>query len=161
MSEATAMAEGAGGPGTDGADDALPPLERLRRLLDADRVKLGVHIRRMNSPGSPVYRYWENIWPAGLILLASFAATALVHFWLGTVVLAVGCWWWLSQVMPRIKDGVFDRTAAFVLSSETNFDLLWSKGVLSLYAKLPDGREVAATRRDDWRAFVRLVPLED
>ena len=48
-------------------------IERLKVLLDADAVKLGVHIRRANSPGSPVYQTWENIWPAGSIVAVSFA----------------------------------------------------------------------------------------
>ncbi|WP_051212893.1 hypothetical protein [Rubritepida flocculans] len=130
-------------------------LERLRDLLDQGRVKLGVHIRKMNSPGSPVYRYGENIWPAALILTSSFLATALVHFYLGAAVLAVGCWWWIAKVLPRVKDGVFDRSAAYALADPARFDLLWSRGVLSLYAKLPDGAERVATRRDDWRAYVR------
>ena len=30
--------------------------------------------------------------------------------------------------------------------------------MLSLYAKLPDGSERAATRRQDWRAWVRDLP---
>jgi hypothetical protein len=114
----------------------------------------------MNSPGSPVYRYWENIWPVGLILITSFAATAWVHYYLGGVVLLAGCAWWLGKVQPRIKDDVFDRTSAWVLQSERHFDTLWARGVLSLYAELPDGRKFAATRRDDWRSFVRLVARE-
>jgi hypothetical protein len=132
-----------------------PELAELRELLNAERVKLGVHIRKMNSPGSPVYRYWENIWPAGLILTTSFGATALVHFYLGAAVLGLGCYWWLDKVLPRIKDGVFERTSALVLNNELQFNILWARGVLSLYAKLPDGSERVATRRDDWRAFVR------
>ncbi|MCS6892900.1 MAG: hypothetical protein RMK64_13245 [Rhodovarius sp.] len=134
---------------------AAPELAELRALLNAERVKLGVHIRKMNSPGSPVYRTWENVWPAGTILVTSFGATALVHFYLGALVLAVGCYWWLDRVLPRIKEGVFRRTAELVLNDVRQFDLLWSRGVLSLYAKLPDGTERVATRRDDWRAFVR------
>lgn len=137
-----------------------PDLERLRRLLDSERVKLGVHIRKMNSPGSPVYRQGENIWPAAAILVGSFGATALVHFYLGAAVLAVGAWWWLTKVHPRIVDGVFERTVAYILASERNFEALWAKGVLSFYAKLPDGQEVAATRRDDWREFLRRVEAE-
>jgi hypothetical protein len=133
-------------------------LQRLRDLLDAGQVKLGVHIRKMNSPGSPVYRTAENVVPAGLVLAASFAGTALVHFYLGAAILAVGCWWWLAKVQPRVKDGVFDRTSALVLSDEAAFDFWWARGVLSLYAKLPDGTERAATRRDDWRAWVRGIP---
>lgn len=132
-------------------------LDRLKALLDADAVKLGVHIRRMNSPGSPVYRTWENVWPATLILVASFGATALVHFYLGAAILAVGAWWWLAKIHPRVKDGVFDRTAAYALAREANMDALWAQGVLSLYAKLPDGRELAAARRERWRDFVAEV----
>jgi hypothetical protein len=136
-----------------------PPIERLRALMGAERVKLGVHIRKMNSPGSPVYHAGENVLPAALVLVGSFAATALVHFYLGAAVLAVGCWWWLGKVQPRVRDGVYERSAAWALADERNFDALWAKGVLSLYAKLPDGRELAATRRDDWRRFVQSIPL--
>lgn len=141
-------------------DTPTPPLEIMRRLLDAQHLKLGIHIRKMNSPGSPVYRYGENVWPAALILTSSFAATALVHFYLGAAILAVGCWWWIAKVQPKVKDGVFDRTSAWVLQSDEHFDALWAKGVLSLFAELPDGRKLAATRRDDWRGFVRMVAAE-
>ena len=134
-----------------------PPIEIMKALLDSGRLKLGVHIRKMNSPGSPVYRTGENIWPAALILVSSFAGTALVHFYLGGAILAVGCWWWLTKVQPKVKDGVFERTSGWVLQSDAHFDALWAKGVLSLYAQMPDGRQFAATRRDDWRGFVRLV----
>jgi len=133
-------------------------LERLRALMDADLVKLGVHIRKMNSPGSPVYRSAENVVPAAVILASSFAATVLVHWYLGAALLAVGCWWWLARHLPRVKDGVFERTAALVLADPASFDFWWSRGVLSLYARLPDGTERAATRRDDWRAWVRAIP---
>jgi hypothetical protein len=132
----------------------------MKALLDSGRLKLGVHIRKMNSPGSPVYRTGENIWPAALILVSSFAGTALVHFYLGGAILAVGCWWWLTKVQPKVKDGVFERTSGWVLQSDDHFDALWAKGVLSLYAQMPDGRQFAATRRDDWRSFVRMVAQE-
>lgn len=136
----------------------MTELERLRALLTAEQVKLGVHIRRMNSPGSPVYRAGENIIPAGLILFGSFGATVAVHWWLGAALLASGSWWWLARVLPKVKDGVFERTAELVLTSEAAFDQWWARGVLSLYAKLPDGTELAATRREDWREFVRRIP---
>ena len=136
----------------------MTELERLRHLLDTEQVKLGVHIRKMNTPGSPIYQMGENVWPAALILTSSFTATVLLHFYLGAAILAVGSWWFLMKVQPRVKDRVFDRTSAMVLSQETAFDLWWAKGVLSLYAKLPDGTERAATRRDDWRVWVRDLP---
>lgn len=137
-----------------------PELERLRELLHADKVKLGVHIRRMNNLGTPVYRMAENVAPAALILITSFSGTVLVHWYLGAAILAVGCWWWLAKHLPRVKDGVFDRTAALVLSDPAQFDFWWSRGVLSLYARLPSGEERAATRRTDWRAWVRELPAE-
>jgi len=141
-------------------DEHIPAFDRLKALLDQQAIKLGVHIRKMNSPGSPVYRYGENIWPVATILTTSFAGTALVHYYLGGAILAAGCWWWLAKVQPRIKDGVFDRTSGWVLQSEDHLDALWFKGLISLYAELPDGRKFAATRRDDWRAFVRLITRE-
>ncbi len=144
----------------DRVGEVVTSRERLRALLDADAVKLGVHIRKMNSPGSPVYRMAENTVPAGAILVSSFTATALAHWYLGAAVLVAGCWWWLAKHLPRVKDGVFDRTSALVLSGEDAFDFWWSRGVLSLYAKLPDGEERAAARRDDWRAWVRAIPEE-
>ncbi|WP_372616790.1 hypothetical protein [Falsiroseomonas sp.] len=142
------------------AEEPAPPLAIMRALLEGQQLKLGVHIRKMNSPGSPVYRTWENVWPAGLILVTSFAATAWVHYYLGGAILVAGCWWWLTRVQPKVKDGVFDRTMLFALQSDAHFDALWAKGVLSLYTELPDGRKLAATRRDDWRGFVRLVARE-
>jgi hypothetical protein len=136
-------------------------LEELRALLRSGRAKLGVHIRKMNSAGTPVYRSAENLVPPGVILAVSFAGTTLVHFYLGAAVLAAGCWWWLTRWMPKVKDGVFDRTSALVLANETSFDYWWARGVLSLYAELPNGEKRAATRRDDWRAWVRsLLVLE-
>lgn len=137
-----------------------PELERLRTLLDAEKVKLGVHIRKMNSPGSPVYRMAENVIPSAGILVASFAGTLLVHWYLGAALLAAGCWWWMMKHLPRVKDGVFDRTAALVLSDPAVFDFWWSRGVLSLYARLPDGTERAAMRRNDWRDWVRALPAD-
>ncbi len=134
-------------------------IERLKVLLDADAVKLGVHIRRANSPGSPVYQTWENVWPAGSIVAVSFAATVTVHHYLGFAVLIAGGFWWLWKLHPVIKDGVFDRTAGYILAGERNMDNLWGRGWLTLYAKLDDGREMVATQRDGWRAFVGRVEV--
>jgi hypothetical protein len=115
----------------------------------------------MNSPGSPVYRMGENVVPAAAILVTSFTATTFLHWYVGAVLLAIGCWWWLAKHLPKVKDAVFDRTSALVLTEDKIFDFWWSRGVLSLYAKLPDGTERAAARRDDWRAWVRAIPDPD
>lgn len=131
--------------------------QKLQELMDGEHVKLGVHIRKMNSPGSPVYRTSENVVPAAGILIASFAGTALIHFYVGAAILAVGCWWWIAKILPQIREAVFLRSSVYVLERDAHFDQMWARGVLSLYSKLPDGTERAATRRDDWRAFIRSL----
>jgi hypothetical protein len=131
--------------------------QKLQELMDAEHVKLGVHIRKMNSPGSPVYRTSENVVPAAAILVSSFAATAFIHFYVGAVILAVGCTWWVWKILPQIREAVFLRSSAYVLESDAHMDAMWARAMLSLYAKLPDGTERAAAYRDDWRTFVRSL----
>jgi hypothetical protein len=133
-------------------------LQALRDALDARQVRLGVHIRRMNSPGSPVYNGAENILPAALVLVGSFLASLVIHWYVGAAVLALGCWWWIGSVQPKVRDAVYERSALYALSDVQRFDALWGKGMLTLFAKLPDGEERVATRQDSWRYFVRCLP---
>ncbi len=128
--------------------------EQLKQLL-ANGMKLGIAIRPMNSPGSPVYHTAENVWPPATVLVASLFGTWAVHYYLGFAVLVLGCWYWLTKIQPRISDGVYERTSALVMNDERAFDGLWKKGVLSLIVTRPDGSKQVAARRDDWRAFVR------
>ncbi|MBO1076605.1 hypothetical protein IAI58_01840 [Roseomonas marmotae] len=136
----------------------MTELEALRGMIDRGEVQLGVHVRKMNSPGSPVYHQAENVWPLSTLLVASLLSLWLIHFYVGAAVLAVGTIYWVMKIQPRIKKGVFERSAALALENEQNFDALWAKDVLTLYAKLPDGSERAAARKHDWRAFVRDMP---
>ncbi len=136
----------------------MTELEALRQHVSRGTIRLGVHIRKMNSPGSPVYHQWENVWPLGSLLVLSLAGIVLVHFYLGAAILLGGTLWWIMTFQPKVKEGVFQRTAALALASETNFDGLWANEILTLYAALPDGTERVATRKDDWRAFVRDMP---
>lgn len=136
----------------------MTELEALRGMIDRGEVQLGVHIRKMNSPGSPVYRQGENVWPLSLLLVASLLGIWLVHFYVGALILAAGTIYWVMKIQPRVKQGVFERSAALALANEANFDALWAKDALTLYAKLPDGTERAAARKHDWRAFVRNMP---
>jgi hypothetical protein len=129
--------------------------EQLKAMLNGGGMRLGIAVRPMNSPGSPVYRMPENVWPPAVVLAASLLSTWAVHYYLGFAVLAAGCWWWLTKIQPRISNEVYERTSALVLNDITAFDGLWRKGVLSLIVTMPDGSQQVATRRDDWRAFVR------
>lgn len=130
-------------------------LEELRRLLDEKRVTLGVRMRKMNVPGTPVYSHSENILPAAAILLTAFTAAVVAHRWLGAALLAAGCAWWWFRVRPAIRDAVLERTTAHVLADARNLDLLWARGTIRLFARMPDGTERIARRRDDWRGYVR------
>lgn len=130
-------------------------LEELRRLLDEKKVTLGVLIRKMNTPGTPVYSHSENILPAAAILLTSFAAAVVIHRWLGGALLLAGCAWWWFRVRPTIRDAVMDRTTAHVLADPRNFDAQWARGTITLFARMPDGTERLARKRDDWRGYVR------
>lgn len=141
--------------------DAAPvrdEFDALRDAIDAQQVRLGVHIRRMNSPGSPVYNAAENLLPAVVVLGGSFLGSALVHWYFGAAVLGLGCWWWLRKVQPTVRDAVYHRTALYALSDVERFDALWGKGVLTLFVRFPNGEERAATRVDSWRYFVRCLP---
>lgn len=135
--------------------------EVLRQQIERQHIKLGVHIRKMNTPGSPVYRYAENLtWPAGLLLVA-IVGMKLVNIHVGMALMMAGMVWWLWKVQPRVKEGVFQRSAALALSDERLFDGLWAKGALTLYVERPDGERHAATRKNDWRAFVRSMAAEE
>ncbi|MCI0756716.1 hypothetical protein [Teichococcus vastitatis] len=133
----------------------------LQQQIDTKRIQLGIHIRKMNTPGSPVYRYSENIpWPFALITVA-IGGMLLVNIHVGMALMSAGIVWWLWKVQPRVKDKVFHRSAALALSDERLFDGLWAKGALTLYVERPNGERHAATRKHDWRAFVRDRAAED
>jgi hypothetical protein len=131
--------------------------ETLQELIRLDRVKLGVHIRKMNTPGSPVYRPLETLWMPVLILVVSFLGARIANVHVGALLLVAGIAWWLLKVQPKVKDGVFARTSELAFSDERLFDGLWAKGALTLHATLPDGTARAATRKNDWRGFVREI----
>ena len=128
---------------------------RLRALLDSGTVTLGVLMRRMNSPGSPVYSHGENIIPAAAVLSVSFTAAAVLHHLAGAALLGLGCAWWWWRVRPQIRAAVHARTRAHVLEDPRQMDVQWARGAITLFARMPDGSERLARRRDDWRAYVR------
>jgi len=135
-------------------------LEMLREQIAQEKVRLGVDIRRMNAVGSPVYRAREALTMPILILVVFFLAARFINIHVGALLMVAGIAWWLLKVQPRMKEGVFQRTAALAFSDERLFDGLWAKGILTLYAEWPDGSARAATRKDDWRAFVRMLAEE-
>lgn len=136
-------------------------LEMLRDQIAQEKVRLGVDIRRMNAVGSPAYRATEALTMPVIILVGFFLAARFVSIHVGALLMVAGIAWWLLKVQPRMKERVFQRTADLAFSDERLFDGLWAKGILTLYAERPGRQARAATRKDDWRAFVRMLAEED
>ena len=122
----------------------------LRRLADAQALRLGVNIRMMNSPGSPAFRRYESAAPIIAALALSLGAMSLAGWWLGAVVIVAFCVLWFGYLFPRVRDRVFDRTLAFALRSPRDFAALWKKGALSLHAE----KDQCLSPRGDWVAFI-------
>ncbi|MCQ4161398.1 hypothetical protein NON00_15875 [Roseomonas sp. GC11] len=131
--------------------------DTLRELIRQGRIQLGVDIRKMNMPGSPVYRPAETLTLPILILVVSFLGARFVNVHIGALLLAAGMAYWLLKVHPKMKQGVFDRTAELALSRENLFEGLWAKGALTLHAPMPDGSVRVANRKTGWRELVRFV----
>lgn len=122
----------------------------LRRLVDAQVLRIGVNIRQMNSPGSPAFRRYESAVPIIAGLGLSMAASSLVGWWLGATVIVAFCVLWFGWVFPRVRDRVFDRSVALAFRSQRDFAALWKRGALSVQAET----EQCLSPRGDWIAFV-------
>lgn len=123
---------------------------RLKRLIAQKRLILGVNIGLMSRPGSPVFRRIETALPLGLGMFGVIVATVFGGVWLGVFALTLGILVWFLFLLPRIKDQVYDRTLAYVLSSPEGFAQVWQAGAITLRAgerecRPPDG---------DWQVFV-------
>jgi hypothetical protein len=122
----------------------------LRGLVDAERLRIGVNIRMMNSPGSPAFRRQESAIPIVAGIALSLGATSLAGWWLGAVVITGFCVLWFRFLYPKVRDRVFDRTTALALRSSRDFTALWQRGALSLHTDT----EQCLSPRGDWITFV-------
>ena len=128
----------------------LDPHARLKRLIAQKRLILGVNIGLMSRPGSPVFRRIETALPLGLGMFGVIAATVFGGVWLGVFALTLGILVWFLFLLPRIKDQVYERTLAYVLSAPEAFAKVWQAGAITLRA----GERVARSPDDDWQSFV-------
>ncbi len=124
---------------------------RLKRLIAQKRLILGVNIGLMSRPGSPVFRRIETALPLGLGMFGVIAATIFGGVWLGVFALTLGILVWFLFLLPRIKDQVYDRTLAYVLSSPEGFAQVWQAGAITLRA----GEREVRSPDGDWQAFLR------
>lgn len=123
---------------------------RLKRLIMQKRLVLGVNIGLMSRPGSPVFRRIETALPLGLGMFGVIAATVFGGVWLGILALTLGILVWFLFLLPRIKDQVYDRTLAYVLSAPEAFAQVWEAGAVTLRA----GDRECRPPEGDWRRFV-------
>lgn len=124
---------------------------RLTRLIMQKRLILGVNIGLMSRPGSPVFRRIETALPLGLGMFGVIAATVFGGVWLGILALTLGIVVWFLFLLPRIKDQVYDRTLAYVLSAPEAFAQVWQAGAVTLRA----GERECRPPEGDWQRFVR------
>lgn len=124
---------------------------RLKRLIAQKRLILGVNIGLMSRPGSPVFRRIETALPLGLGMFGVIAATVFGGVWLGVFALTLGILVWFLFLLPRIKDQVYERTLAYVLSAPEAFAQVWQAGAITLRA----GEREARSPDGDWQVFVR------
>ncbi|WP_114377700.1 hypothetical protein [Elioraea thermophila] len=124
---------------------------RLKRLIMQKRLILGVNIGLMSRPGSPVFRRIETALPLGLGMFGVIAATVFGGVWLGILALTLGIVVWFLFLLPRIKDQVYDRTLAYVLSAPEAFAQVWQAGAVTLRA----GERECRPPEGDWQRFVR------
>jgi len=125
---------------------------RIVAAEDARRVEVGVDLRRLNKPDSPVFSQLENAAPFFAALGAVFAA-----FWFGGWVwaLAVGAGALILVatgihyvVMLRLRR----RSLAYAFSSAERWQRLWDMGGLTL--RLPRRAETLVdSPAGDWTRF--------
>ncbi len=127
--------------------------ETLHAAVLADRVQIGVDIRRMNSQGSPVFNLAENTVPVLLALVLTFALHAAFSMWAGAAVLVVFLAVWIGVILPRIRSRVYDRTLAMAMRDERHFTVLWAWGAVFLHR---DGA-FCHSPKGDWAQFVQTV----
>lgn len=128
--------------------------DRILRADAARRVDVGVELRRLNRPDSPVFARWDNALP-GFVALAAVLLAAILGGWLWALGIAASMLILLLTtvnfvVMTRLRR----RAMAMARSGPEGWQRLWDLGGLTL--RLPDRPETeCAGPEGDWRAFAQ------
>src|SRR3546814_8101114 len=95
-------------------------------------IDIGVELRPLNRPGSPVYSMWENATPA-FVLAGGVIAVWVFAGWIWALsALASGVILMLSVVNMLVMTRVRRRTLRLALADAAGWNALWDEGVLSL-----------------------------
>lgn len=133
--------------------------ERICQAERDGRVEIGVELRPLNQPGSPVYSQWENATPTFVLAGAVVVVWAFAGWIWAASAAASGVILMLTVVNMAVMTRVRRRAMALALSDESGWAALWRQGVLSL--RLPGRRDSECSGPDgDWRAFtIRHLPV--
>jgi len=129
----------------------------FERIWYGDRdglVELGLDLKLLNKPGSPVYRRADNVLP-----WLAFVCLVIVGWriggWVGAAAAGAST---LILIATTINFAVHrrlrQRGLAHALSGRTGLDELWRAGALSLRLKTDDASEMKGPDQD-WRDFAR------
>ena len=137
-------------------DEALH--ERIRVAEAERRVDVGVDLRPLNRPGSPVYVMWKNAAPTfGLAAIVVVVWLAADWIW-AMAALASGVILLLTVVNMMVMTRVRRRALALALNDVAGWSSLWDQGVLSLRLPAEKGSECLSPH-GDWRGFaIRNLP---
>lgn len=118
------------------------------------RIDIGVDLKRLNTPKSPVFSHVDHLLPwAALICLA--VAGWRLGGWIGAAAAASSM---LVLILTTINWAVMGRlrkrTLAYAMSGRHGFEELWAFGGLSLRIKGDAASEVVGPD-GDWRGFAR------
>ena len=129
--------------------------ERIWYAERDGRIELGIDLKRLNRPDSPVFSRRDMLlpwvalvcivvvgWRMGGWLGAGTAAAAMLILMATTINFAV---------MRRLRQ----RAHAYALSGLAGFDDLWGYGALSVRLKDDAASEIEGPE-DDWRGFARV-----
>ncbi len=126
--------------------------ERIVAAASAQAVEVGIDLRRLNEPDSPVFNRAENAAPFFVAMGAVFAALyfggwiwALAVAGTALILMATGLQYLLMLRLRR-------RALAYALSDPEGWQRLWDKGGLTL--RLPQRDDtLVASPEGDWTRF--------
>jgi len=135
-------------------DDPDGPHSLIYQAYRDGTLHLGLKYFRLNVPGSPVYKLWENIVPFAMIIAIVAQYTYDYGFWGFAASLAITGLLGFYFIPRWLAKRVRVRGLSMAMSGEAGWDRLWQFGALSI--RLADDADQACDSPEgDWRAFAR------
>jgi len=117
-------------------------------------VEIGVNLRDLNKPGSPVYRMLDNGCPMFVIAVAVIASWIWGNWMLALAMTASGVILLLTSINILVMLRLRNRALAFALSGPDGWEELWGRGGLTLRLTGDEASQIESPA-GDWQAFAR------